>query len=58
MIRIDTYGYIRYFNKDGKRHRVNDLPAGIFASGLTFCWKNGKRYFLEKTKVLDQTFYK
>jgi len=39
---IDEYGTQRWFNKDGERHRENDLPAVIYKNGYKAWWVNGK----------------
>ena len=39
----DTRYKIRYYNKDGKRHRT-DGPARIWANGIKEWWINGKYY--------------
>jgi len=41
---IDEYGTQRWFNKDGKLHRENDLPARIRTHCGKSWWKNGKRH--------------
>jgi len=39
---IDENGTKRWFNKAGKLHRENDMPAVMFTSGTKLWYKNGK----------------
>ncbi len=38
---IDKNGTQRWYNKAGKRHRDNDMPAVIYKNGTSWWYKNG-----------------
>jgi len=38
---IDKYGNRRWYNKEGKLHRENDMPAVIRKDGTNFWYING-----------------
>jgi len=41
---IDKYGITRWYNKAGKLHRENDLPAVMHEDGSREWYINGKRH--------------
>jgi predicted ATP-binding protein involved in virulence len=41
---VDKYGTERWYNKDEKLHRDNDLPAVIYSDGSKFWYQNGERH--------------
>jgi len=38
---MDGWGTKSWYNKDGKLHRDNDLPAVIYKDGIKYWFKNG-----------------
>jgi len=41
---ISLTGTHRWYNKDGKLHRDNDLPAVIWEDGSKFWWVSGEKH--------------
>jgi len=47
---INKYGTQRWYNKAGKLHRENDMPAVIWKAGYKAWYINGKFIKSEKSK--------